>query len=172
MKQIIITLVFVAQLFTGFAQGHYETLIERPNEKTFKGILTRADLEKDSSFTWYAENFKAFIPIPSAIQTLKASADSIKLIAFMGTWCDDSHFVIPRLFAFADAAAFPDTSISIIGVDRKKKTWGGLQDAFHITNVPTIIVMRNGKELGRVIEYGKSGQFDKEVATIIAASSN
>jgi hypothetical protein len=33
--------------------------------------------------------------------------------------------------------------------------------------VPTIIVYKNGKELGRVVEYGKYGVFDKELAEII-----
>ncbi|MEI9808442.1 MAG: hypothetical protein WDO16_11570 [Bacteroidota bacterium] len=37
----------------------------------------------------------------------------------------------------------------------------------NITNVPTIIVMKKGKEVGRVIEYGKEGVFDKELAEII-----
>jgi thiol-disulfide isomerase/thioredoxin len=171
MKKYLLLLALLSQTIIGFSQGHYETLIERPNEKTYKGILIRSDVEKDSSFTWYRENFNAFIPLPTAIQTLKEAKDSIKLVAFMGTWCDDSHFVIPRLYAFADAAGFPDSSITMIGVDRKKKAWGNLSEAFHITNVPTIIVMKNGKELGRVIEYGKSGQFDKEVANIISSAA-
>jgi hypothetical protein len=35
------------------------------------------------------------------------------------------------------------------------------------TNVPTVIVMQQGKELGRVVEYGKTGQWDKELAEIV-----
>lgn len=170
MKKIYSLLILLCISASLFAQSQYEVLVERPNEKTFKGILSRSVLEKDSSFTWYAENFKAFIPLPKAIETLKHATDSIKLVAFMGTWCDDSHFVIPRLYAFADAANFPDSSITLIGVDRRKKTLGGLSDALQISKVPTIIVYKNGKELGRVVEYGKYGQFDKELAEIISSA--
>ena len=38
----------------------------------------------------------------------------------------------------------------------------------NITNVPTIIVMKNGKEIGRVVEYGKTGKWDKELAEIVS----
>jgi hypothetical protein len=37
----------------------------------------------------------------------------------------------------------------------------------NITNVPTIIVMKNGKEVGRVIEYGTIGKWDKELSDIV-----
>ena len=42
------------------------------------------------------------------------------------------------------------------------------EEAFAVTNVPTFIVMKNGKEIGRVVEYGKTGMPEKEVAQIIA----
>ncbi len=36
-----------------------------------------------------------------------------------------------------------------------------------ITNVPTIIVLKNGKEVGRVVEYGASGKWDEELASLL-----
>ena len=39
-----------------------------------------------------------------------------------------------------------------------------------VINVPTFIVMKNGKEIGRVVEYGKTGQWDKEIGEVINAS--
>ena len=32
----------------------------------------------------------------------------------------------------------------------------------------TFIVMKGGKEVGRVIEYGKNGRWDKEIGEIVA----
>ena len=54
-----------------------------------------------------------------------------------------------------------------IGVDRDKKTLSHLCEALNVTNVPTIIVMKNGKEVGRVIEFGKYGLFDMELGEIL-----
>ena len=57
--------------------------------------------------------------------------------------------------------------VTLIGVDRQKKTFSHLSDALNIVNVPTIIVMKNGKEIGRVVEYGKYGLFDQELGEIL-----
>ena len=101
------------------------------------------------------------------MEALQQKKDTIQLLVFMGTWCDDSHFVIPRFFKLADAAGFKDDRITLIGVDRKKTTISHLSEALNVKNVPTIIVLQNGKEKGRVIEYGTSGSFDKDLADIL-----
>jgi hypothetical protein len=52
-------------------------------------------------------------------------------------------------------------------VDRDKKTLSHLSEAMNVTKVPTIIVMRNGKEEGRVVEFGKFGLFDLDLGAIL-----
>ena len=150
------------------AQSQYEVLVERPNEKSYKGFITNEILKADTSFTkWYVLNQKAYSPNAAAQEGLTKNKDSIQLLVFMGTWCEDSQFIIPKLFALTDAAGFSNNSITLIGVDRNKKTYSHLTEALNITNVPTILVMKNGKELGRVVEYGKSGSFDKDLSGIL-----
>lgn len=159
----------IAVLLTtsSFSQNQYEVLTERPNEKTFKGIISREVLLSDTSFKWYAENLKGYTPNATALAGLKKNADSIQIVAFMGTWCEDSHNIIPKLYALADAAGFPNNHITLIGVDRQKKTLSHLSEALNITNVPTIIVYKHGKEAGRVVEYGKTGLFDMDLGEIL-----
>ena len=149
------------------ADVQYSTLIERPNEKTLKGILSRQLLTSDTSFRWYAEAQKIYTPPAAAVEAFQQKKDSVQLLVFMGTWCEDSHFIIPRLFKLTDAAGFSDERITLIGVDRNKKTISHLCDALGVTNVPTIIVMKKGKEIGRVVEYGSSGSFDKELGELL-----
>ena len=36
----------------------------------------------------------------------------------------------------------------------------------NIINVPTVMVMKEGKEVGRVVEYGHYGMVEKELAEI------
>lgn len=158
-------LILMAAVAT--AQPWFETIEERPNEKTFKGWLTRSVIEQEKSFTWFAENYKAYQPHAAGLQTLRQYKDSIRFLVFMGTWCEDSHFVIPRFFALADTAGIKAEHISLVGVDRNKTTWGQLSSILYVDLVPTIIIYHNGKELGRVIEYGRYGQFDREIGEIV-----
>lgn len=163
--------VIIAFLLVGNleAQNQYEVLSERPNEKTLKGIISREVLLKDTSFKWYAENQKNYKPNAAALEGLKQHKDSIRLLVFMGTWCEDSHIVIPKLFALIDAAGFPEDRVSLIGVDRNKLTLGHLSETMNADKAPTIIVMKKGRELGRVVEFGKYGLFDMELGEILKA---
>ena len=136
--------------------------------KILKGFITEQELATDSSFAWFAKNQEGYVPDQAALQALKANKDSINIIAFGGTWCGDTKFILPKFFMLADAAGFPESRVTLIGVDHDKKTIQHLSEAFDITNVPTIIVMKKGKELGRVVEYGHEGMFDKELGEIIA----
>jgi thiol-disulfide isomerase/thioredoxin len=164
--------VFILALLSGsvvLAQNQFQVLVERPNEKSLKGIISREVLLGDTSFHWYAENLKGYSPHASALEGLKKNRDSIQLLAFMGTWCDDSQNIIPKLFALTDAAGFSPDRITLIGVDRQKQTLSHLAEALNVKNVPTIIVLKNGKEVGRVIEFGKYGLFDMELGEIIGS---
>jgi thiol-disulfide isomerase/thioredoxin len=148
------------------AQSQFQVFSERPNEKTYKGIISREVLMADSSFTWL-NSARSFTPEKTAIETLKKHRDSIQLLVFMGTWCEDSQDIIPRLYSLTDAAGFSQDRITLIGVDRKKTTLSHLTEALGIINVPTIIVLKNGKEQGRIVEYGKYGMIDRELGEIV-----
>ncbi|MFZ1264001.1 MAG: thioredoxin family protein [Chitinophagaceae bacterium] len=167
-KKRLITFICALVIYsTGFSQNPYEILVERPNEKTLKGIISQDVLLKDTSFKWYAENLKGYSPNTVALEGLTKNKDSIQLLVFMGTWCEDSHFIIPKFYSLLDAAGFSQDRVTLIGVDREKKTLSHLSEALNVKNVPTILVMKNGKEIGRVIEFGKYGLFDKELGEII-----
>lgn len=162
--------VFILTLIIGkisIAQNQFEVLVERPNEKSLKGIISKEVLLADTSFHWYAENLKVYTPHADAVAGLKKNADSIQLLVFMGTWCEDSHVVIPKFFSILDAAGYPGDKVTLIGVDRNKKTYSHLSEALNITLVPTIMIMKKGKEVGRVVELGKYGMFDKELGQIL-----
>ena len=153
-----------------FAQTQYEISPDKNGGKIFKGIISRDVLQSDTSFHWYAENMKGYAPNSVALTALKQYGDSIQFVAFMGTWCEDSHFIIPKFFTLLDAANFSKERVTVIGVDRNKKTLSHLAEALDIKNVPTLMIMKDGKELGRVVEYGKYGMWDKELGEIIAAA--
>ncbi|HMO31587.1 MAG TPA: thioredoxin family protein [Lacibacter sp.] len=152
------------------AQTPYEESKDANGRTILKGILSRDALEQEPSFTWMKNDISWYKPNADCLRLLPELQDSIHLLVFAGTWCEDSHNVLPQLFKLLDQAKFPKEKISLLGVDRKKLTLGFLSESLGITNVPTILVMKNGKEVGRVVEYGKYGIYDKELAEILAAA--
>ena len=135
--------------------------------KIIKGFMSKRDLATDTAFSWFAVNQQGYVPDQKALQAFRSQKDSINIIAFGGTWCGDTKTVLPKFFMLADAAGLSPDRITLLGVDRSKKTIQHLTEIFNVTHVPTIIVMKNGKELGRVVEYGKYGLFDKELGEIV-----
>lgn len=150
------------------AQTQYEVSHDG-QDKILKGIITRDIIANDTSFKWYKPNQAGYKPNDEAVKALRTKSPAIQLIVFGGTWCGDTKYILPKLFALTDAATFSQDRITLIGVDRNKKTISHLTEALGVLNVPTIIVMKDGKELGRVVEYGKTGAWDKELGDIINA---
>lgn len=143
----------------------YETSFDRGI--VYKGLIKRSDLEVDTAFKWFKQNMQYGTASATAINAFKKNGAKFKVVVFFGTWCEDSQNLVPVFYRLVDKSAYPDSSISLIGVDRAKTTLGNLDKAFKITNVPTFIVMKDGKEVGRVVEYGKYGEIDKELGEIV-----
>jgi thiol-disulfide isomerase/thioredoxin len=170
MKKILFFAIILLSVGSAFAQSP-EISHDAEGNKVVKGFITKKDLATDSAFTWFAQNQKDYAPDQKALQALKANKDSINIIAFGGTWCSDTKFILPKFFMLADAAGLSQDRVTVLGVDHNKKTIQHLSEAFGIENVPTLIVMKNGKEIGRVVEYGKHGMFDRELGEIITGKN-
>ena len=167
MKRIICFIFFASFAFSAFAQLQYEVIKENDGSKILKGVISRDLIASDPSFKWYNQNLKPYDATKEAARRFAKHKDSIQLVVFLGTWCEDSHVIIPRLFPFLDAAGFSNDRLTVIGVDRSKKTISHLTDAFNVINVPTIIVMKDGKEIGRVVEYGRYGMVENDLVDIV-----
>ena len=164
MKKAFILAISI--IFLSTAHGQTEFIYEPGGAKIIKGFMTRTDL--DTAYTWFRQNQQGYVPEAAALKAFATKKDSFNVIVFGGTWCGDTKGLLPKFFSLADASGFSNDRITLIGVDRSKKTLHHLTEAFGVTNVPTFIVMKNGREVGRVVEYGKYGLFDKELGEIVA----
>ena len=120
----------------------------------FNGPITFDDLNKESSFTWLKTGAAEYNPRQSSIAAIKEQLNKgdFSIVVFLGTWCDDSKELVPKLEKVLMLAGFPMSKVEMYGVDREKTTKNGESKKFGITLVPTIILMRNGKETGRITE--------------------
>jgi len=164
-----ILLLFSVIMFSQLnAQNHTYEMIKDDETKVLKGILHRSDIETDTSFKWFQQNYKLGTANAAAVESFKSKANRFQVVVFGGTWCHDTQNLLPVFFRLADKAGIQENNISLIGVDRAKTTTGNLEKVFNVVNVPTFIVMQDGKEIGRVVEYGKEGEIDKELGEIVS----
>jgi thiol-disulfide isomerase/thioredoxin len=171
MKKLFSVLIALGASFAVLAQpSSLEISRDKENySKVLKGIFTLNELATDTAFSWYSQAKKSFTPNPDVVKKYAAAKDSLSFLVFGGTWCDDTKHLMPNFLLTADAAGIPANHITMIGVDRDKKSLFNLTETFNVTLVPTIIVLKNGKEIGRVVEYGRMGMPEREVANIISA---
>ena len=163
---VIITIAGPLKAQTPYTSGKDEM---EPDVTVLKGIVSKYILQNDPSFTWYTSNQNAYKPETAVLNAMEAAKNKFQFVVFGGTWCEDTQFILPKFFKLQEQAGVADKEISFFAVNREKQTLGNMASAFKITNVPTIIVMKDGKEVGRVVEYGKTGKWDKELTDILQA---
>ncbi len=143
------------------------TVIADDQEKVLKGYIDKSVLESDTAFKWFRENMKYGNADTSAIETFKTYANDFDMIVFGGTWCHDTQAMLPVFYRLIEKSGYPENKIKLIAVDRSKIAPDDLQNTYNVTNVPTFIILKEGKEVGRVVEYGKNGKIDKEMGEIV-----
>ena len=166
--------IFFASLLllcnASYAQSPYTSYEDSTHKGTIilNGLISKYILiNNDKDFKWYNNSHNGYSVTSNVLNTMEAAKGKYQFVIFGGTWCEDTQFILPKFFKLQEQSGIADKDISFIGVNREKKSLGNLTAAFNIINVPTIIVMKEGKEVGRVIEYGKTGQWDKELAGLL-----
>ena len=168
MKKLLLSGIVALSITTANAQTPFTTTIDKNNVTILNGIVAKSDIANNAAFSnWYAGNKNSYKPDTSVTNAMANTKDKVQYVVFGGTWCEDTQFILPKFFKLQEQSGLSESHLSLYAVDRSKKTLGNIADAFKITNVPTIIVMKDGKEIGRVVEYGKTGKWDTELGQIL-----
>lgn len=167
MKHAFCTFILITVFFFTYAQ-HFETVKDRTGKSMLKGFVTDSILRADTvNYRWFGDNEHVYSPKETIVKRFSETKDSVTFLIFFGTWCADSHYVIPRFYKIVELAELDKKRITLFALDRTKKDDAHFASNLDIAHVPTIIVLKNGKELGRVVEYGITGRFDEELAFIV-----
>lgn len=138
---------------------------EQSGQTMFVGRCSFDDITDEASFDWFTMSSNNYNPEAIIIEELKKGLPSCQLYIFMGTWCEDTHNLLPKLYKTMLLSRCY-TNYKMYGVDRNKKSKDNEQEEFKVTNVPTIIVMKNGEELGRIVETTK-GTIESDLLKIL-----
>jgi len=102
-----------------------------------------------------------------AVGEIKSSNKAATVTVLFGTWCPDSKNYVPRLLRALREAGNDKLQLKLVGIDNQFHQPVDTVQARQITNVPTVIVERDGHEIGRIIETPASKTIEEDLAAIL-----
>jgi len=146
-KLFILSVLFLLSCHSAY-ELHTEMYKGKP---ILVGKATRADLQKKPYNEWFDANYRDYRPDAGVIEKLKPVINDYDFRVILGTWCGDSQEQVPVLFKVLDQTGYQKQP-ELYCVPRNYKSYQPAIDN-GVIRVPTIIVLKNGKEVGRIIEY-------------------
>jgi len=168
MKRIFLFLAIIMSM-QSFAQSDFDTSIDKENGAlVYQGQFSFDDLSKESSFTWFRSDADNYSPDAGAVAKLATKLKDYQLVVLLGTWCEDSQNLIPKLYKTLQASGYPVASVRMYGVNRAKEAKHDEHKTYNVHLVPTVIIYKDEKEIGRIVETVQQS-IEKDLATIIGA---
>lgn len=139
---------------------------DKDGTKILTGISNAHALMTDTAFHWFKERHDSYKSDQAAVAKITAKASSLHFIVFGGTWCSDTRDLLPAFYQVMEQAHITDSQITLYLLDRTKKAADGSTDTYSITNVPTFVVLRDGKPVGQVVESVKKN-IESDIADLL-----
>ncbi|MBW3671633.1 MAG: thioredoxin family protein [Acidobacteria bacterium] len=105
------------------------------------------------------------------IAALRAIDHPVDLSVVFATWCGDSRREVPRLLKAIEEADNPNLRVSLIGIDSEFQKPLDVIHEQRIINVPTVIVERDGEEIGRIVETPALATMEADLTAILSGES-
>ena len=136
-----------------FSQELNRTVIDSSlNKEILYGYCDRSGLEKGEFGKLFEEYYQIYQPDQGVINQLKQKKEGIDILIVLGTWCSDSQEQVPKFFKILDKIRFDKKNLQLICVNSDKEAPEGETADYNIQKVPTFIIFRKGREIGRIVE--------------------
>jgi len=152
-KLLLASLVFTFFISAASAQQAYKVQYDSLGNKVLVGPINEKVLANDSAFMWFFTGVNRYQPDTAWIKYISYYRDSFDVVAFVGTWCPDSKRMLPEFYRVMMASSYPMSRIKLYGLDRQLKGEGGAEETYGVNKVPSFILLRNGKEIGRITDH-------------------
>ena len=153
------------------AQSDYVILKDKDTPwKIYKGVFTFQDIHAESTFGWLKHGYESYKPDTNDIMYLKKNLGNYTIVAFIGTWCDDTHKLLPRFEKVLNLSSFPMKQYTMLGVDLNKKSKNEESRLYKIENVPTFIIYKGHREIGRIVETVKKS-IEEDLVDIVSSDA-
>ncbi|AXG69945.1 thioredoxin [Kordia sp. SMS9] len=131
------------------------------------GVQTRKVIAAEPYDSWFAPTYATYSVDMETAEKVQPLLADVNVKIFMGTWCEDSQREVPQFYKILDLISIPENDVELITVDEDKVTPEHLEDGFDITNVPTFIFYKDGKELNRIVESPVTS-LEKDMLSILS----
>jgi len=169
MKNLLIGLLVFVSIHAMGQNDRYDILKDKKTGATvIKGECTFDDLLRQPSLGWLTRGANNYKPDTAKLSYLKRHIKDYEIVVFMGTWCDDTYNILPKLYKILLLTNYPMSEYTMYGVDRTKATKYIEHKLYKIENVPTIILSRQHTEIGRITESLKK-TVESDIAGLIDA---
>lgn len=131
------------------------------------GEFDKEDLQQAEFSNWFNAGYDEFKPSEEAMTTITKNIGDYEIVAFMGTWCSDSKRETPKVFKILDEAGYDMSKLTFYGVNRQKTTTDSIEKEYNLNRVPTVIFLKDGKEVNRFVEYPRES-IEEDFAKIVS----
>lgn len=139
------------------------TVIVAPHQSK-AGAMTLDELwETAPVWKTIAETYQ---PDGAIVERLRAIAEPTQLQVVLATWCGDSRQYVPRLLKAIERANNPNLTVALTGIGPEFLSPMQVVQNENITNVPTVIVRRGSREIGRFVETPAGVSVEGDIADI------
>lgn len=153
-KHIFALFFFVFLSKITFSQSQYFVREEDKNtgKPLLRGKITFDNIKEESTCSWFEEGAEAYTPNMEVINELSKDWKNYRFVVFAGTWCEDTQDLLPKFYRTITDANIPIYAIEMYGVNRNKQSLQQENKYYKIERVPTIIIMHQMREVGRIVE--------------------
>jgi hypothetical protein len=170
MKVVFILLFNIILIQSIMAQTENFKTIPDPKEKgsnMLVGQISINDIKAEPTCGWFNRAYNKYNTDSATIALLKKVLNNYTLIVAAGTWCEDTQILLPALYKVLDSCAYNTTSIELLAMNRNKHALNIEHLLLKIEFLPTIIIRKGPREVGRIVESLKKESIEKELLSII-----
>lgn len=144
---VLFKLIFISSLIS-------QSFTNKNGDKHLWGIVTTDHFKEEPFAEWFTKSQEKY----TSTLTKKDGKNlrKTKVKAFLGTWCGDTQFLLPKFVKAWEAMGLDKDQIEFIALhveDEKYKQGPNKEtDDYAIHKVPTFVFEKDGKEIGRIVE--------------------
>lgn len=131
-------------------------IFKNNSSKVLNGRASQATFTHNKQFDWFDNEYNAYKVNNELINQLKPLKNDLKVLIVAGSWCGDTQRELPRFFKIANEVGIPHQNIELIMVDESKVSSAINVSVLQVSNIPTFIFFKDGKEQGRIVEKPKN----------------